>query len=77
MNGYRTVREGFEDGLMREAVQNISNINTPYSLLGFGCVTGKYNCQDWAQDLRMEYYRLYNQRNFAIWQNTINSTNNY
>jgi len=44
----------FDDALMRQALENLND--------GEYCVGGK-NCQDWAQRLRDEYYRLEAQQN--------------
>ena len=65
---YRTTRSGFDDSLMRQAVQNIEP--KPYSVLGIGNCQ-KYNCQDWATEVRTEYYRLVNQRNLDTWNQII------
>jgi hypothetical protein len=61
---YRTTKAGFDDELMREAVQNVTP--KPYSLLGSSSCQ-KYNCQDWATEVRSEYYYLLNQRNLDTW----------
>ena len=55
-SGYRSPHaSGFNDCIMRKAVKNIRPL--PYSLLGgTGCV--KYNCQDWAEEVRNMYYSL-------------------
>jgi len=50
---YRYDNEHYDDALMREALKNVQN--------------GKYswihnNCQDWAERLRNEYYRLEKER---------------
>lgn len=52
---YVVTMSGFDDCVMREAVKRVKP--KPYSLLGLG-KPEKYNCQDYAQDLRDEYYRL-------------------
>lgn len=45
----------YNDCIMRKAVNNVTP--KPYGLLGlFGKI--KYNCQDWAADVRREYNRL-------------------
>ncbi len=62
---YKITQSGFDDTLMREAIQNVQP--KPYSLLGIGSCNGKYNCQDWSSDVRTEYYHLENQRNLSIW----------
>jgi len=47
---------GWNDCVMREAVK--SHMNPPkYSLLGWWGNT-QYNCQNWAEDVRIEYQRL-------------------
>ena len=47
----------YNDCVMREAVKNITP--RPYNLWTWaGRSTGQYNCQDYADDLRSEYYRL-------------------
>ena len=46
----------YNDCLMRRAVDNVKP--PPYSMLGWFSSTGKYNCQDYADDLRKEYDRL-------------------
>jgi hypothetical protein len=47
----------YNDCVMREAVKNIRP--RPYNLVTWaGRSTGQYNCQDYADDLRAEYYKL-------------------
>ena len=47
----------YNDCVMREAVKNV--VPRPYNLWAWaGRSTGQYNCQDYADDLRSEYYRL-------------------
>ena len=47
----------YNDCVMREAVKNVTP--RPYNLWTWaGRPTGQYNCQDYADDLRSEYYRL-------------------
>jgi RHS repeat-associated protein len=47
----------YNDCVMREAVKNVTP--RPYNLWTWaGRSTGQYNCQDYADDLRSEYYRL-------------------
>ena len=47
----------YNDCVMREAVKNVRP--QPYKLATReGRATGQYNCQDYADDLRHEYYRL-------------------
>jgi len=72
LNLYAKTQEGFDDDIMREAVKNLDNRTIPYDLLGFDTCTGKYNCQDWANNVRQEYQRIKDQRSFAIWQSIIN-----
>tara|TARA_Y100000389_G_scaffold135132_1_gene132688 strand:- start:374 stop:838 length:465 start_codon:yes stop_codon:yes gene_type:complete len=72
LNLYAKTQEGFDDDVMREAVKNLDNRTIPYDLLGFDTCTGKYNCQDWANDVRQEYQRIKDQRSFEIWQSIIN-----
>jgi hypothetical protein len=55
--GYRTTRTGYDDALLRRAVINV--IPKPYYLLWHPfSKKEKYNCQDWAEDVRAEYERL-------------------
>ncbi len=56
-SGYHRVPGDYDDALMREAVDNVTP--KPYSLLGMG-KPKKYNCQDWADEVRQEYQRLAN-----------------
>jgi len=72
LDSYVKTKEGFDDGIMREAIENLSNKTRPYSLLGIGSCTGKYNCQDWSSDVRQEYFRIENRRDIEIWHNIIN-----
>ena len=46
---------GFDDCIMRKAVARVRPL--PYSLLG-GTDRVKYNCQDWAEEVRMMYYAI-------------------
>ena len=47
----------YNDCVMREAVKNVQP--RPYKLWTWeGRTTGQYNCQDYADDLRSEYYKL-------------------
>ena len=47
----------YNDCVMREAVKNV--VPRSYNLWTWaGRSTGQYNCQDYADDLRSEYYRL-------------------
>ena len=46
---------GWDDCLMRKAVSLV--IPAPYSLLGLGAAE-KYNCQDWAAEVRVAYNML-------------------
>ena len=47
----------YNDCVMREAVKNVQP--RPYKLWTWsGRPTGQYNCQDYADDLRAEYYKL-------------------
>lgn len=46
---------GFDDCVMRKAVARVRPL--PYSLLG-GTDRVKYNCQDWAEEVRMMYYAI-------------------
>ena len=47
----------YNDCVMREAVKNVQP--RPYKLWTLaGRSTGQYNCQDYADDLRSEYYKL-------------------
>ena len=47
---------GYDDKMMRKAVKNIQL--KKYELLG---KKDQFNCQDWAEDVRKEYYRLLNE----------------
>ena len=71
LNQYTTTITGFDDDLMREAVNNLNNRTRPYDLLGLDTCTGKFNCQDWAASVRTEYNRLEIQRNLEIWNQII------
>lgn len=54
-DSYTMTSGGYNDCIMRKALNRVS---VPmYSLIG-GLFGGKYNCQDFAQDLRDEYSRL-------------------
>jgi RHS repeat-associated protein len=60
--GYDTPHaSGFNDCIMRKAVTRIRPL--PYSLLG-GEGRIKYNCQDWAAEVRMMYYALQDGRTY-------------
>jgi uncharacterized protein RhaS with RHS repeats len=54
--GYRKTKPGYNDCLMRKAYQKV-NLK-PYSLLGRPGPTNKYNCQDWAEEVRREYWKI-------------------
>ena len=55
--GYRITRTGYDDALMREAVNNVSL--APYHLLWQPSpFKEKFNCQDWAEAVRRECERL-------------------
>ncbi len=69
---YKSTLAGFDDSLMREAVKNVQP--KPYSLLG--AESCKYNCQDWATDVRAEYRQLQNERNLKIWNQLIQPQSN-
>jgi hypothetical protein len=58
LSTYKKTQEGFDDDIMREAIKNVNP--KPYSLLGDITTRGcqKYNCQDWAEDVRQEYYQI-------------------
>ena len=73
LNSYVASKDGFDDDLMRKAVSNLNNMTHPYDLLGFDTCTGKYNCQDWANDVRQEYYKLKNKNDLQFWNNLINN----
>ncbi len=61
LNQYKVSESGFDDALMRQAVKNVAP--KPYNLLDMKHLcSGKYNCQDWAQDVRNEYYKLQQSR---------------
>lgn len=53
--GYRKTRTGFDDILLRKAIENV--LLRPYQLLWIG-KGKKFNCQDWAEEVRKEYERL-------------------
>ena len=54
---YIPIKGTYDDCVMREAVKNVQP--KPYNVFTFqGRTTGQYNCQDYADDLRAEYYRL-------------------
>ncbi|MDR3049131.1 MAG: hypothetical protein LBV16_04745 [Elusimicrobiota bacterium] len=53
-------RKHYDDAIMRKAVKNVSPAQNQYSLLGIPFVKDKYNCQDFIDDVRKEYYRLEN-----------------
>lgn len=53
--GYRCKSGHYDDCVMRKAVANTPP--RPYCILGKPGVP-KYNCQDWAEDVRREYARL-------------------
>lgn len=53
--GYRHQEIYYDDDLMRKALDNVED--GEYSLLG----RNKNNCQDWADRVREEYERIYNQ----------------
>ena len=56
--GYKPAHlRGFNDCIMRKAVRRLRP--RPYDLLGgYGRV--KYNCQDWAEEVRLMYYSIKN-----------------
>ena len=51
----------YNDDLAREAIKNIKT--KPYHLLWFQLKEDKYNCQDYMQDFRDEYNRLFKSNN--------------
>ena len=51
---YRRNQAEYDDCVMKEAEKRVPK--PPYSLLGWG--RPKYNCQDYADALRREYYKL-------------------
>ena len=56
-NKYIPIDSGYNDCVMREAVKNVTPL--PYELATRGGRSnGQYNCQDYADDLRREYYKL-------------------
>ena len=56
-NKYIPIDGSYNDCVMREAVKNVTP--NPYQLATReGRSSGQYNCQDYADDLRYEYYRL-------------------
>ncbi|HSB02738.1 MAG TPA: RHS repeat-associated core domain-containing protein [Anaerolineales bacterium] len=56
--GYRNRSSKYDDDIMRKAVQNVEL--RPYCLLGKPGSTEKFNCQNWASEVRKEYRRLMN-----------------
>lgn len=56
--GYRNRSGKFDDDIMRKAVQKVEL--RPYCLLGKPGSINKFNCQDWATEVRKEYRRLMN-----------------
>ena len=56
---YRYDDKFYNDDIMREALNNVED--GKYSLMGFG-EHEKNNCQDWAERLREEYHKIYEQR---------------
>ena len=57
LNQYIPIPGTYNDCIMRKAVENV--IPLPYKFVAReGRKGGQYNCQDYAQDLRNEYYRL-------------------
>jgi len=68
-SNYIFVGEYFDDNIMREAINNLKNISgdryfligARFSQINIGGITinlGGLNCQDWADMVRQEYYRL-------------------
>ena len=56
--GYKSAHlSGFNDCIMRKAVSRVRPL--PYSLLGSKDRV-KYNCQDWAEEVRLMYYAIKN-----------------
>ena len=56
-NQYTPISGHYDDCVMREAVKNVRP--GPYKFISRdGRAGGQYNCQDYADDLRAEYYRL-------------------
>ena len=55
---YRRDQTEYDDCVMKDAAKRIPK--PPYSLLGLG--RPKYNCQDYADALRREYYKLLNDK---------------
>ena len=56
--GYRCKSRSYNDCIMRKAVDNIPL--RPYCLIGKAGSVEKFNCQDWASEVRKEYKRLVN-----------------
>ena len=52
---YKITKRGVNDCVMRLAVKLV--VPKPYALIGFIWI-GKYNCQDYAEDLRLVYAEL-------------------
>ena len=59
MNGYVVTSGGYDDCVMRIAVEKVDP--SPYSLLG-SPFKKKYNCQDYADALREKYYEIRNSK---------------
>ncbi|XOF34190.1 MAG: RHS repeat-associated core domain-containing protein [Candidatus Electrothrix sp. YB6] len=54
---YDVSQTGYDDALLRQAVDNVEP-NDYYALYKISWSKEKYNCQDWAEDVRREYERL-------------------
>jgi hypothetical protein len=59
--GYHRADGGYDDCLMRQAIARVPL--RPYCLLGKPGGIEKFNCQDWAAEVRKEYAKLQNDPN--------------
>ncbi|HSQ97584.1 MAG TPA: hypothetical protein VLL98_02580 [Rickettsiales bacterium] len=53
---YTKTEGGYDDEIMRQAIKNVELQD--YSLLGIDG-NDKFNCQDFATEVRKEYYKIY------------------
>jgi RHS repeat-associated protein len=54
LSGYRKMPQQYDDAIMRDAIENVEAMGD-YKLFG-------NNCQTWAEKVREEYSRLYNNK---------------
>lgn len=59
MVGYRVTSGGYDDCIMRIAVEQVKP--APYSAIG-RLWNVKYNCQDYADSLRSKYHEIKNSK---------------